>query len=100
MPVWPMAAVVLLMFALSHLTLGQDVVVTVNPDVDNSECVSAQQLLASSGARNQSTCRTVNHALGNVSCGSSCTVPIDEQLNGVLIRLEDGKHRLTGQWLA
>ena len=94
------AVLVLLVLVLRlgvHLTLGQDVVVTVNPDVDNSECVSAQQLLASSGARNQSTCRTFNNALGNVSCGPSCTVPIDEQLNGVLIRLEDGKHRLTGQ---
>ena len=74
-------------------TQGQEVTITVNPSVDNSGCSSAQQLRGTSGA---ATCRTLNDALGNVSFPLNCTVAEEDRVDGAVIRLVDGTHRLTG----
>ncbi len=80
------------------LSQGQAVTVTVDPSVDNSDCSSAQQLLSTGGV--ESTCRTVNDALGNVTCQSSCVVAAPgDMLDGIVIRLVNGVHRLTGGWV-
>lgn len=89
-----MLAVLTLTLVLSR---GQAVTVTVDPSVDNSGCLSAQQLLSTGGV--ESTCRTVNDALGNVTCQSNCAVAAPgDMLDGVVIRLVDGLHRLSGRY--
>ena len=76
--------------------------VTVDPSNGNdSSCLSAQELLANQSLSNEpgTPCATLNRALGDVACGinSSCVVPASDQLDGVVIVLADGLHRLTGK---
>ncbi len=76
---------------------GQVVIVTVDPSVDNSDCLSAQQLRST--GRVESTCRTVNDALGNVTCQSSCgIIDLADRIEDALIRLVDGVHHLSGEY--
>jgi len=76
---------------------GQQVTVTVDSNADNSNCISAQDLLAN-GSLTQSTCTTINEALGNAACSDDCTRPLvpGANVSNVSIRLADGDHQLTG----
>lgn len=91
-----MLARVLLGIVFGHLTMitqGQSLVITVDPSVNNSNCFSAQQLRSMNVT--QPRCKTLNDALGNVTC--DCIASEENKLDGVVIRLEDGKHRLSGR---
>ena len=74
-------------------------VVTVDPASGNdSSCLSAQEVNESAPADAQTPCKTINRALGDAGCNRnvSCVASGQDQLSGVVIRLADGLHQLTG----
>lgn len=86
----------LAVFCVLSTVRGQ-VEIIVDPDIgDDSSCFSAQE----ARQLNESVpCATINRALGDVACGrnSSCSTASADRLRGVVIRLADGVHRLTGE---
>lgn len=85
------------------LSFGQDVIstvtITVDSEADNSNCLSAQQLQSLNSSDNStSVCRTINDAMGNVSCDYFCNSTVENRLENVLILLADGVHRLSGDF--
>ena len=79
------------------------VTVTVDPSNGNdTRCFSAQDLVDMNISMGDTACRTLNRALGvgSVPCVNvSCENGTVSELDGVLIRLADGEHRLTGESL-
>ena len=78
-----------------------EIVISVDPERGNDDnCLSAAQIFnltaeeRANVTNEQRVCETINKALGYVSCDATCDN--QEPFENVVLRLEDGTHRLTG----
>ena len=95
--------VLLLVCSVLPSPLAAQVVVVVDEESGNdTTCLSALELISSNQTTSSVPCRTLDRALGNTeSCSRACVdgVPSEERLSGVVFRLADGNHILTGWYI-
>ena len=102
-PPFALLCTVAVFCALSFESARGQIVVTVHPTLgDDSLCQPAQEVNETAPTAQPATpCATINRALGNVACSenSTCLASTSDvdQLSDVVIMLEDGVHRLTGE---